>query len=184
MRRNVCLWKTGPLSIRHLFLLSILGVFVATPAAASHTGLLMGAPSRVTITMTEYTFSPAKITIPAGTPVDFILENKGILPHNFMVYPAPKQVPQTPSEWWDYVLANTYLQNMGEILVHPTGGARVAGDFYIAGTSVAEVGVEAGKRATLTFTPTTKGIFEFACHVGTGPSNHYRAGMKGTLIVK
>ncbi len=107
MRRN-------PLSIRHLFLLGMLGVFVG-PAAASHTGLLTGAPSRVTITMTEYTFSPAKITIPAGTPVDFIFENKGILTHNFMVYPAPKRVPQTQLEWWDYVLANTYLQSMGEI---------------------------------------------------------------------
>ena len=167
-----------------LGVLAVLVAVFAGPAAASHTGLLMGAPSRVTITMIEYTFSPAKITIPAGTPVDFILENKGILPHNFMVYPAPKRVPQTAFEWWDYVLANTYLQNMGEILVHPTGGARVAGDFYIAGTRVGEVGVEAGKRATLTFTPTKKGIFEFACHVGTGPANHYRNGMKGTLIVK
>jgi len=170
--------------LARLGVLVMLGAVFAGPAAASHTGLLVGAPSRVTITMLEYTFSPAKITLPAGTPVDLILENKGILPHIFMVYPAPKRVPQGQVEWWEYVLANTYLQNIGEILVHPTGGARVAGDFYVAGTRIAEVGVEAGKRATLTFTPTKKGIFEFACHVGSGPTNHYRQGMKGTLIVK
>ena len=170
--------------LARLGVLVMLGAVFAGPAAASHTGLLVGAPSRVTITMLEYTFSPGKITLPAGTPVDLILENKGILPHIFMVYPAPKRVPQGQVEWWEYVLANTYLQNIGEILVHPTGGARVAGDFYVAGTRIAEVGVEAGKRATLTFTPTKKGIFEFACHVGSGPTNHYRQGMKGTLTVK
>ena len=170
--------------LARLGVLAVLVVVFAGPAAASHTGLLVGAPSRVTITMIEYTFSPAKITIPVGTPVDLILENKGILPHIFMVYPAPKRVPKGQNEWWDYVLANTYLQGIGEILVHPSGGARAAGSFYVTGTRVAEVGVAAGQSVTLTFTPTRKGVFEFGCHVGSGPTNHYQRGMKGTLIVK
>ncbi len=173
--------------MRVLMMLGAMALFLpalAGPAAASHTGLLLGAPSRVTITMIEYAFSPAKITIPAGTAVDFILENKGILPHIFMVYPAPKRVPAGQNEWWDYVLANTYFKDMGEILVHPTGGARATGDFYSNSTGLAEAGVEAGKRVTVTFTPTRKGTFEIGCHVGSGPTNHYAQGMKAILIVK
>lgn len=172
---------TGILALLGAAALAYAGI---SPAAmASHTGLLVGAPSRVTITMTEYTFSPAKITIPAGTAVDFILVNKGVLPHVFMVYPVPTRAPKTQTEWWDYVLTRTYLQDMGEILVHP-GGPRMAGAYYVSVTRLAEVGVEAGRQATLTFTPGKRGTFEFACHVGSGPTNHYTRGMKGTLIVK
>jgi plastocyanin len=63
----------------------------AGPAAGSHTGLLFGASSRVVITMSEWKFSPATVTIPAGESVDFVLENKGTQSHVFMAYPAPKR---------------------------------------------------------------------------------------------
>ena len=74
-------------------MLGIVGILVVGftgSAAASHTGLLYGAPNRVTITMTEYKFIPNTITIQAGEAVDVVLEYKGVLPHVFMVYPKPR----------------------------------------------------------------------------------------------
>ena len=150
----------------------------AGPVAASHTGLLYGASSRVVITMSEWKFSPSTITIAAGESVDFVLENKGIQSHVFMVYPAPKTRYKGTGDWWEYVLERTYLQDMGEILVHSKG------QFAISGTRVAEVGVETGKTVTLTFTPGKKGRFEIGCHLPTGGTSHYKAGMKGQLIVR
>lgn len=151
---------------------------LAGGAAASHTGLLFGASARVAITMTEYKFDPAVITVEAGKSVDLVFENKGVLPHVFMVYPGPKKTLKGAGEWWDYVLANTYLKDMGEIMVHTRG------EFVVAGTRVSEVGVEPGKKVTLTFTPGRKGTFEIGCHLSTGAASHYTAGMKAKLIVK
>lgn len=150
----------------------------AAGAVASHTGLLFGASTRVVVTMTEYKFEPAAITVEAGKSVDLVFENKGVLPHIFMVYPAPKKTLKGAGEWWEYVLANTYLKDLGEILVHTRG------EFEIGGTRVSEVGVEAGRKVTLTFTPGRKGTFEIGCHLGAGGGSHYAAGMKGKLIVK
>ncbi|MDR7521443.1 MAG: hypothetical protein QN168_03155 [Armatimonadota bacterium] len=148
-------------------------------AAASHTGLLFGASSRVTIAMREWAFAPAVVTVESGTAVDLVLENTGSVSHVFMVYPKPQAPPKGVGAWYDYVLARTYLQDMGEILVHRRG------DLVVTGTRIAEVGVEPGKRVTLTFTPTRRGTFEIGCHLATGGGgSHYQAGMKGTLVVK
>ncbi|MDR7543243.1 MAG: hypothetical protein QN120_03210 [Armatimonadota bacterium] len=148
-------------------------------AAASHTGLLFGAPTRIKVTMAEYSFTPATITVKAGAPLDLILENKGSIAHTFMVYRKPKTEHKGTSAWWEYALANTYLQNIGEIMVHDRGV------FVVSGTSVAEVSLEPGQKVTVTFTPSRKGAFEFGCHLATGGGgSHYKAGMKGTLVVK
>lgn len=167
--------------IRSLLVLVTLALAItsaAGPAAASHTGLLFGASSRVVITMSEWKFSPSTITIPAGESVDFVLENRGMLSHVFMVYPAPKAPYKGAGDWWDYVLKQTYLQGMGEILVHSKG------QFVVSGTRIAEVGVESGKTVTLTFTPGKRGRFEIGCHLPGAGASHYTAGMKGQLIVK
>lgn len=161
--------------------LAVVGALIlGGSAAASNTGWTFGSGGpRITITMTEYKFEPSTITVEAGTPVDLILENKGILTHVFMVYPKPKTALKGASEWWEYVLANTYLQDMGEIMAHSRG------EFVVSGTRLAEVAVQAGKKVTLTFIPGKKGTFEIGCHLsGHGEASHYTAGMKGTLIVK
>lgn len=149
-------------------------------AAASHTGWLYatGGP-RITITISEYKFAPASVTLESGVPADIILENKGILGHVFMVYERPKKpLPSNAGDRWEYVLANTYLKGSGEIMVHSRD------DLAVAGTSISEVLLGPGKKLTLTFVPRKKGMFEFACLVSTASVDHYKAGMKGTLIVK
>lgn len=158
--------------------LALLIVSTVTPAGASHTGLLFGASTRVKITMSEWKFSPSTITIASGESVDFILENTGTQAHVFMAYPAPARPYKGATDWWDYVLEKTYLQGMGEILIHRKY------DFAMSSTRVAEVGVEPGKTVILTFTPARKGRFEIGCHLPTGGTSHYTAGMKGQLIVR
>lgn len=163
--------------MRRFLLLCVIGLVVAgfaPGAAASHTGLQLGAGSRVTVTMTEYRFTPATITLEAGQAVDIIVENKGILGHVLMVYPAPKTPFKSATDWWEYAIANTYFQRTGEILVHNRG------EFVVGGTHVSEISLEPGKTVRLTFIPQKKGVFEMGCHA----TGHYQAGMKGTLIVK
>ena len=168
--------------MRRLVVLGITGILVAVvtgSAAASHTGLLFGAPARVNVEMAEYYFKPAKITVEAGTAVDIVLENKGIISHTFMVYPKPAAPPKGVGDWYEYVLRNTYLQNMGEIIVHRRG------DFVVSGTRIAEVALGPGEKVTLTFTPTKKGTFVIACQLSTAAgATHFNAGMGGTLVVK
>src|SRR2546426_1750863 len=138
----------------------LIGVVLAWTgsAAASHSGWYFGSGGpRITVTMSEWKFTPATITLEAGKPVDIILENKGVLAHVFMVYTKPKQpLPSNASDRWEYVLANSYLSSPGEIMVYSRN------EFIVAGTSISEITLEPGKKATLTFVPSKKGTFEFA----------------------
>lgn len=148
-------------------------------ATASHTGLLFGAPNRVVVTLSEYKFTPSTITIEAGAAVDLVLENKGSLSHYFSVYPKPLSPFKSIGDWHEYLLAKSYLQGMGEIVIHQRNA-----DSYTVGGQITEIGVDPGKKVTLTFTPSKKGTFEFGCHLPTGGANHYTAGMRGVLVVK
>lgn len=126
---------------------------------------------KISITMTDYKFTPNKVTLQSGVPVELTLVNKGKVDHEFMVYPAPKKAPE---DWDEYLMPNTFFQNMDEVEVEfPKQGA-------VAGTSLFEVELNPGKSATIHFTPNKKGTFEIGCHV----EGHYEAGMKGTLTVK
>ncbi len=146
----------------------------------SHSGWYFGSGGpRITVTISEYKFTPSTITLQAGKPVDIILENKGTLGHVFMVYSKPKQpLPSNAGNRWEYVLANTYLKDAGEIMVYSRN------EFIVAGTSISEVMVDTGKKVTLTFVPAKKGTFEFACLLTSGNVDHYKVGMVGTLTVK
>jgi uncharacterized cupredoxin-like copper-binding protein len=139
-------------------------------------GLSLGATAapkaqRVTLTMTDFKWTPATVTVTAGTPVEITLVNKGKVEHEFMVYPAPKRAP---ADWDAYLMTNTLFRDMGEIEVEFEGQGAVAG------VSIFETEVKPGRKATVHFTPNRKGTFEIGCHV----EGHYEAGMKATLIVK
>lgn len=151
--------------------LEILGVTLAVVLLVF--GLAAGAAKeqKVTITLTDFKFTPAKITLRVGVPAEIALVNKDKVEHEFMVYATPKgKIP----DWDEYAMANTYFKNMGEV------EGEFEGIGAVAGTSVFEVEVKAGKRAELIFTPTRKGTFEIGCHV----EGHYEAGMKAVLVVR
>lgn len=136
-------------------------------------GLAAGAgkEQKVTIILTDFKFTPAKITLRAGVPTEIVLLNKGKVEHEFLVYETPKG---KITDWDEYAIANTYFKDMGEV------EGEFEGIGAVAGTSIFEVEVKPGKRAELKFTPARKGTFEIGCHV----EGHYEAGMKGTLTVK
>lgn len=146
----------------------------------SHSGWYFGSGGpRITIAMSEYKFTPATVALEAGKPVDIVLENKGIIAHVFMVYTkANRPFPQSAGDRWEYVLANTYLKDVGEIMVYSRN------EFIVAGTSISEITVEPKKKVTLTFVPSKTGTFEFGCPISSGNVDHYKAGMVGTLTVK
>ncbi|MDQ7850446.1 MAG: cupredoxin domain-containing protein [Armatimonadota bacterium] len=139
-------------------------------------GLTLGATAapkaqKMTVTMSDYRFTPSKVNLTAGTPAALTLVNKGKVEHEFMVYLAPKTPPE---DWDEYVMSNTFFKDMGEVEVEFEGQGAVAG------VSIFEVEVKPGKRAVVHFTPSRKGTFEIGCHV----EGHYEAGMRGTLTVK
>lgn len=132
-----------------------------------------GAVQRITIIMRDFSYSPNKVTVQAGTPVEITLVNRGKVAHEFMMYDLPKAMgsmgPMGGHEWAE---KTNYFRGHD---VKVTGGQieRKAG-------AVFEIVVGPGKSATIQFTPTKKGTFEISCQI----SGHYEAGQKGTITVR
>jgi len=128
---------------------------------------------KVTITMRDFSYTPAKVTLQAGVPAEITLMNKGKVAHEWMVYDMPKQMDMMGGEMGhEWVEKTNYFHVMP---VTASGGkvTRHSGDFM-------ELQVAPGKSATLKFTPTRKGTFEMGCMI----EGHYDAGQKGVLVVK
>ncbi|MDR7404112.1 MAG: cupredoxin domain-containing protein, partial [Armatimonadota bacterium] len=66
----------------------ILGIALALAAI----GPAAGAPKaqKVTVVLNEMSFTPSRVTVTAGTPVELVLVNRGKQKHEFMVYSLPR----------------------------------------------------------------------------------------------
>lgn len=149
-----------------IFGLAALVVFLALGGAA------WGASEqKVTVTMTEMRFAPAKVTLKAGTTVEIKLVNKGKVKHEFMVYALPK-AGTTREGLHEWAEGTSYFKGV-EVKVE-------GGGIEVEGKDIFEIEVAAGKSAEVKFTPTRKGTFEIGCLI----EGHYEAGMKGSLTVK
>lgn len=128
---------------------------------------------KVTITMRDFSYSPAKVTLQAGVPAEITLVNKGKVAHEFMIYNTPKPGMMMGGEMGHEWVEETNYFHM--VNVQATGGkvTRHQGDFM-------ELNVPAGKSATLQFTPVKKGTFEMGCMI----EDHYEAGQHGVIVVK
>lgn len=128
------------------------------------------AEQAVTITMRDFSYTPAKVTVQAGIPVVPTLINKGKVTHEFMIYDMPKSASMTMVHEW--AERTSYFHRMK---VDVSGGkvTHMAGDFV-------ELRLAAGRTATLKFTPVKKGTFEMGCMI----EDHYQAGQRGVLVVK
>lgn len=75
---------------------------------------------------------------------------------------------------------NTITVKKGETVTLEFKSAGGFHNFVVDELNVRTPVIESGKTATVTFTPTKVGTFEFYCSVG----NHRAMGMKGTLVVE
>jgi uncharacterized cupredoxin-like copper-binding protein len=104
----------------------------------------------------EFTFSPANLEVTAGQPVKLTLRNTGTLEHDFSVAELPMEGEAEVSGGMDH--------DMDDATAEP--------ELHVA--------TAAKGSATLEFTPTKPGTYEFWCTV----PGHKAAGMTGTLVVK
>lgn len=146
-------------------------IAVVVLAAGAASG---AAVQKFTITMRDFSYSPAKITLQAGVPAEITLINRGKVPHEFMIYDRPRSMGmmmggEKGHEW----VEKTNYFHMVKVTVAGGKVSRHQGDFM-------ELRVAVGKSATLRFTPMKKGTFEFGCMI----AGHYEAGQKGVLTVK
>jgi plastocyanin len=109
---------------------------------------------RITVTLSEYQFTPSKIKLKAGELVEFTLINEGTVTHEFIT------------------LAISNL----EVAVTIAGvEAETVG--------VAELELAPKATAVLRFTPEIAGTYLFFCGAKQ-PTDHRAAGMTGALIVE
>lgn len=112
--------------------------------------------SKVTVTMSEFAFEPASITVTAGQPVEITLVNEGAIEHDFAIEVIPAKDVSTE----------------GSMSGHDSSDQHAEFDLHTATGS--------GETSVLRFTPTQPGTYKIICSV----PGHLDAGMTGELIVK
>lgn len=128
--------------------------------------------------LADLRYEPSEITVKVGEPVRIVLENVDETTlHDLTFADMPATDVQTEGgaehEMDDEEPAEAGHDDAEETDDgHEDDGASEEGAVHLA--------VEPGKAATVTFTPTVAGEYEFHCTVGA----HAEAGMVGTLIVE
>ncbi|MCK6582387.1 MAG: cupredoxin domain-containing protein [Anaerolineales bacterium] len=131
----------------------VLPVFLAVLLSACAGGQSV---SKVTVTMSEFAFEPASITVTAGQPVEITLANDGAIEHDFAIEVIPAKDVSTE----------------GSMSGHDSSDQHAEFDLHTATGS--------GETSVLRFTPTQPGTYKIICSV----PGHLDAGMTGELIVK
>ena len=130
-----------------------LGAIVLSAALAACSGRSPAA-LEVGVTARDFAFEPATIQVTAGQTVRLTLTNAGSVEHDLSVMEIPLE---------QLTAAATPMEG------HEMGA--VAPELHVA--------VQAGQSATIEFTATRPGTYEFLCAV----PGHKDAGMVGTLTV-
>lgn len=113
-------------------------------------------PQEVIVQASEFKFEPASVEVTAGTPVRMTLQNTGTVEHDFSV----AEIPMVES-----AAASTPMAG------HEMSGMEDVPQLHVAAAM--------GQSATVEFTPTKAGSYDFACTV----PGHKEAGMVGVLVV-
>ena len=126
---------------------------------------------KVTLTIRDFKYTPAKVSLQVGVPAEITLINRGKVAHEFMIYDVPRQMSamMMGHEWAE---KTNYFRGHAAVV---TGGKT-----NMRGQDLFEVIVSPGKTATVKFTPARAGTFEFGCMI----KGHYEAGQKGTLTIR
>jgi uncharacterized cupredoxin-like copper-binding protein len=130
---------------------------VAVSVSACASGASSSAQTTLTVEAVDLGFNPASLEVTAGEAVELVLQNSGVLEHDFSVQEFPT-----------------------EGMAEETGGSGHDGGHDGSEAPDLHVAALGGQSATLEFTPTKAGTYEFWCTV----AGHKEAGMTGTLVVQ
>lgn len=131
----------------------VLLVFLAVLLSACAGGQ---SATKVSVTMSEFAFEPASISVTAGKPVEITLVNEGAIEHDFAIEVIPAEDVSTEGSMSGHDMSDQHA----EFDVHTATGS--------------------GETSVLRFTPTQPGTYKIICSV----PGHLDAGMTGELIVK
>lgn len=120
------------LTLRRLAL-ALVSVFILAACGGGATNSTE--PKTVTLTMNEFQFQPADITVNVGQPIKLVLKNNGTVLHDFVSMDAMVEV----------------MAEQGAM--HDMGGMQTA----------MHAAVEAGQQSTLEFKATQPGTYTFYC---------------------
>ena len=135
---------------RKIFFILALAIFLTGCASTSQ------AATEITLEATDFAFTPASITVPAGEPVTITLENNGKVEHDFVV---------------DKINVTDVVASNGRPAEHHQMGGMPDYDLHFF--------AKAGETETLQFTALEPGTYEVFCSI----EGHKEAGMIGKLIV-
>ena len=141
--------------MRNVVIASLLAAALAVLAACSGAESA-GEVQSLTLEAQDLAFSPANLEITAGQPVRLTLQNNGALEHDFSVMEFPMEGEAAEAD------------GSGHEAGH---GGEDEPDLHVSALG--------GASATLDFTPTKAGKYEFWCTV----PGHKEAGMTGSLVV-
>lgn len=139
-------------------MLPVLGLAALALAACSG-GAASGGEAAITVEASALKFQPVAIEMTASQPVRLVFENKDSVDHDFSVMEFPME-------------AVTGESGGDAMAGHDMSGMAQEPDLHVAAVM--------GSSASLQFTPTKPGTYEFFCTV----PGHREAGMIGTLVVK
>jgi uncharacterized cupredoxin-like copper-binding protein len=138
--------------LRKVFFILILATLLTGCAGAG----ISQAATELTVQASDFAYSPASITVPAGEPVTLTLNNTGAVEHDFVV----DKINVTDVE----------ASDSGPAMHHQMGEASEYDLHFFAGP---------GDTAVLKFTALDPGTYEVFCSI----EGHKEAGMVGKLIV-
>jgi uncharacterized cupredoxin-like copper-binding protein len=140
------------------FLVSLLFTLVACSSAEATEQ--SPEPLALTLVASDIAYDTTVIETKTGQPIQLILDNTGILEHDFSIVEIPLSGEVTMTMPADEMGEH----DMSHMVEHP--------DLHVAASS--------GGHNTIVFTPSTPGEYIFYCTV----SGHREAGMEGRLVVR
>ncbi len=108
---------------------------------------------------TDIAYDKERIEVMAGQPVRIMLNNEGVLEHDFSIMEIPH-------------VGEVMGEEMEEEMGHDMSAMEMDPEVHVA--------APIGGRGSVEFTPSTPGEYEFFCTT----AGHKEAGMKGTLVVQ
>ena len=133
----------------------------------------------IAVAMTDYAYSPSRISVPAGEPVILQFTNKGTVEHYFVVGDT---ITSDNASFEQNLFSGISIEKQKQTEGHDEEEEeREEGEEHHAN----EFELPPGGRGSMTFTlPASKaGTYTIACFETTGGETHHQMGMEGTLMV-